>query len=207
MGCSLHVRKRSGERSSDPPGGLEWHQGPCAPVWKGLSVTLPRWELACHFPARGSRKAGLVTAFHEGPQTVSPDVCRFFVSTQPLMMRTFRLAGSSPQCPYLGKVQNLVKHPPPVVGGDHWKEPGGGGGSGERGWPEDPAAQGDCCLCFSQCTASCGGGVQTRSVQCLAGGRPASGCFVQQKPAASQACNTHFCPVAKKRGECGSPWA
>uniref|UniRef100_F1S046 ADAM metallopeptidase with thrombospondin type 1 motif 16 n=1 Tax=Sus scrofa TaxID=9823 RepID=F1S046_PIG len=62
---------------------------------------------------------------------------------------------------------------------------------------------------WSQCTASCGGGVQTRSVQCLAGGRPASGCFVQQKPAASQACNTHFCPVAKKRGascEDRTPW-
>uniref|UniRef100_A0A8D0QUA7 ADAM metallopeptidase with thrombospondin type 1 motif 16 n=1 Tax=Sus scrofa TaxID=9823 RepID=A0A8D0QUA7_PIG len=62
---------------------------------------------------------------------------------------------------------------------------------------------------WSQCTASCGGGVQMRSVQCLAGGRPASGCFVQQKPAASQACNTHFCPVAKKRGascEDRTPW-
>nr|XP_023481639.1 A disintegrin and metalloproteinase with thrombospondin motifs 16 isoform X1 [Equus caballus] len=52
---------------------------------------------------------------------------------------------------------------------------------------------------WSQCTASCGGGVQTRSVQCLAGGRPALGCFVHQKPSASLACNTHFCPIAEKK--------
>ncbi|XP_006168966.1 A disintegrin and metalloproteinase with thrombospondin motifs 16 [Tupaia chinensis] len=52
---------------------------------------------------------------------------------------------------------------------------------------------------WSQCSASCGGGVQTRSVQCLAGGQPASGCLVHQKPAASLACNTHFCAVAEKK--------
>ncbi|XP_024906271.1 A disintegrin and metalloproteinase with thrombospondin motifs 16 [Pteropus alecto] len=52
---------------------------------------------------------------------------------------------------------------------------------------------------WSQCTASCGGGVQTRSVQCLAGGRPAWGCFLHQKPAASLACNTHYCPITEKR--------
>lgn len=53
--------------------------------------------------------------------------------------------------------------------------------------------------------------MQTRSVQCLAGGRPALGCFVHQKPAASLACNTHFCPVAGKKGEwletLGLTWA
>ncbi|XP_010968665.3 A disintegrin and metalloproteinase with thrombospondin motifs 16 isoform X1 [Camelus bactrianus] len=62
---------------------------------------------------------------------------------------------------------------------------------------------------WSQCTASCGGGAQTRSVRCLAGGRPASGCPVHQKPAASQACSTHFCPIAEKRGafcEDRFPW-
>ncbi|XP_066109699.1 A disintegrin and metalloproteinase with thrombospondin motifs 16 isoform X2 [Saccopteryx bilineata] len=52
---------------------------------------------------------------------------------------------------------------------------------------------------WSQCTASCGGGVKTRSVQCRAGGRPASGCFIHQKPEASLACNTHFCPVTEKK--------
>ncbi|KAM9680278.1 A disintegrin and metalloproteinase with thrombospondin motifs 16 [Dama dama] len=57
---------------------------------------------------------------------------------------------------------------------------------------------------WSQCTASCGGGMQTRSVQCLAGGRPAMGCSVLQKPAVSQACNTHFCAIAEKKGtSCG----
>ncbi|XP_036081423.1 A disintegrin and metalloproteinase with thrombospondin motifs 16 isoform X2 [Rousettus aegyptiacus] len=53
---------------------------------------------------------------------------------------------------------------------------------------------------WSQCTASCGGGVQTRSVQCVAGGRPASGCSLHQRPAASLACNTHYCPITEKRG-------
>uniref|UniRef100_A0A4W2II95 ADAM metallopeptidase with thrombospondin type 1 motif 16 n=1 Tax=Bos indicus x Bos taurus TaxID=30522 RepID=A0A4W2II95_BOBOX len=57
---------------------------------------------------------------------------------------------------------------------------------------------------WSQCTASCGGGMQMRSVQCLAGGRPAAGCSVLQKPTVSQACNTRFCPIAEKKGaSCG----
>ncbi|KAH0521513.1 A disintegrin and metalloproteinase with thrombospondin motifs 16 [Microtus ochrogaster] len=52
---------------------------------------------------------------------------------------------------------------------------------------------------WSQCTASCGGGVQRRTVQCLLGGQPASDCFLHQKPETSSACNTHFCPIAEKR--------
>ncbi|XP_027724801.1 A disintegrin and metalloproteinase with thrombospondin motifs 16 [Vombatus ursinus] len=52
---------------------------------------------------------------------------------------------------------------------------------------------------WSQCTATCGGGVQTRSVQCLASGRPTTGCFPQQKPISSLACNTHFCPIPEKK--------
>ncbi|XP_008832791.1 A disintegrin and metalloproteinase with thrombospondin motifs 16 [Nannospalax galili] len=52
---------------------------------------------------------------------------------------------------------------------------------------------------WSQCTASCGGGVQRRTVQCLLGGQPSSDCFLHQKPEASSACNTHFCPVSEKR--------
>lgn len=47
--------------------------------------------------------------------------------------------------------------------------------------------------------------MQTRAVQCLAGGRPALGCFVHQKPTTSTACNTHFCPTAEKKGECLDP--
>ncbi|XP_023416681.2 A disintegrin and metalloproteinase with thrombospondin motifs 16 isoform X2 [Cavia porcellus] len=53
---------------------------------------------------------------------------------------------------------------------------------------------------WSQCTASCGGGVQRRTVQCLAGARPASDCPPHQKPEASLACNTHFCPITEKKG-------
>ncbi|KAL6051097.1 hypothetical protein STEG23_024604, partial [Scotinomys teguina] len=54
---------------------------------------------------------------------------------------------------------------------------------------------------WSQCTASCGGGVQRRTVQCLLGGQPASDCFLHQKPETSLACNTHFCPITEKRGQ------
>ncbi|XP_021036197.1 A disintegrin and metalloproteinase with thrombospondin motifs 16 [Mus caroli] len=53
---------------------------------------------------------------------------------------------------------------------------------------------------WSQCTASCGGGVQRRTVQCLLWGQPASDCFLPEKPETSSACNTHFCPIAEKRG-------
>ncbi|XP_006901364.1 PREDICTED: A disintegrin and metalloproteinase with thrombospondin motifs 16 [Elephantulus edwardii] len=51
---------------------------------------------------------------------------------------------------------------------------------------------------WSQCTATCGGGVQTRSVHCRLGGQLASGCNPHQKPSDSLACNTHFCPIAEK---------
>uniref|UniRef100_W5KZF1 ADAM metallopeptidase with thrombospondin type 1 motif 16 n=1 Tax=Astyanax mexicanus TaxID=7994 RepID=W5KZF1_ASTMX len=47
---------------------------------------------------------------------------------------------------------------------------------------------------WSQCTVSCGGGIQVRSVQCLVLGRPSTGCSPQLKPAVSQACSTTFCP-------------
>ncbi len=50
------------------------------------------------------------------------------------------------------------------------------------------------CLCVFQCTVSCGGGVQTRSVECLRQGRPSVGCLPHQRPISSRACNTHFCP-------------
>lgn len=51
-----------------------------------------------------------------------------------------------------------------------------------------------------QCTATCGGGMQVRSVQCLANGRAATECLLHQKPIASQACNTNFCPLPEKKG-------
>ncbi|CAL8289351.1 unnamed protein product [Merluccius merluccius] len=52
---------------------------------------------------------------------------------------------------------------------------------------------------WAQCTVSCGGGVQTRAVQCLALGKPASGCPSPTKPSVSQACNTSFCPQPEKK--------
>uniref|UniRef100_A0A3P9MFP5 ADAM metallopeptidase with thrombospondin type 1 motif 18 n=1 Tax=Oryzias latipes TaxID=8090 RepID=A0A3P9MFP5_ORYLA len=53
---------------------------------------------------------------------------------------------------------------------------------------------------WQQCSVSCGGGVQTRSIQCLRQGRPAAGCLPHQKPVTSRACNTHFCPAAQRPG-------
>ncbi|KAK7899199.1 hypothetical protein WMY93_020052 [Mugilogobius chulae] len=49
---------------------------------------------------------------------------------------------------------------------------------------------------WQQCSVSCGGGVQTRTVQCLRHGRPTAGCLSHQRPVTSRACNTHFCPAA-----------
>lgn len=51
-------------------------------------------------------------------------------------------------------------------------------------------------LPHGQCSVSCGGGVQTRSIQCLRQGRPAAGCLPHQRPVSSRACNTQFCPAA-----------
>ncbi|KAM9409006.1 A disintegrin and metalloproteinase with thrombospondin motifs 18 [Pholidichthys leucotaenia] len=49
---------------------------------------------------------------------------------------------------------------------------------------------------WQQCSVSCGGGVQSRSIQCLRQGRPAAGCLPHQRPVTSRACNTQFCPAA-----------
>ncbi|KAL2084879.1 hypothetical protein ACEWY4_020397 [Coilia grayii] len=54
---------------------------------------------------------------------------------------------------------------------------------------------------WSQCTVSCGGGVQSRSVQCLLSGRPVSGCPAHLKPPMAQACNSHYCPRLEKKAE------
>ncbi|XP_028986164.1 A disintegrin and metalloproteinase with thrombospondin motifs 16 [Betta splendens] len=52
---------------------------------------------------------------------------------------------------------------------------------------------------WSQCTVTCGGGVQTRLVQCLVQGKPSPGCSLHLKPPMSQACNTNFCPTSEKK--------
>lgn len=54
---------------------------------------------------------------------------------------------------------------------------------------------------FLQCTVTCGGGVQTRSVHCVQQGRPSSSCLLRQKPPVLRACNTNFCPAPEKRGK------
>lgn len=51
-----------------------------------------------------------------------------------------------------------------------------------------------------QCTVTCGGGVQARTVQCLVRGKPSAGCALHLKPSMSQACNTNFCPQPEKKG-------
>ncbi|MCJ8728478.1 hypothetical protein PDJAM_G00004900 [Pangasius djambal] len=55
---------------------------------------------------------------------------------------------------------------------------------------------------WQQCTVSCGGGVQLRSVQCLLHRRPSSTCSLHLKPAASQICNTNFCPEQHRDTMC-----
>uniref|UniRef100_A0A7N6BCN7 ADAM metallopeptidase with thrombospondin type 1 motif, 16 n=1 Tax=Anabas testudineus TaxID=64144 RepID=A0A7N6BCN7_ANATE len=52
---------------------------------------------------------------------------------------------------------------------------------------------------WSQCTVTCGGGVQARMVQCLVQGKPSPGCALHLKPSMSQACNTNFCPPSEKK--------
>uniref|UniRef100_A0A8D0HE83 ADAM metallopeptidase with thrombospondin type 1 motif 16 n=1 Tax=Sphenodon punctatus TaxID=8508 RepID=A0A8D0HE83_SPHPU len=52
---------------------------------------------------------------------------------------------------------------------------------------------------WSQCTTTCGGGVQVRSAQCLAYGRLATDCLLHQKPITSRACNANFCPLSEKK--------
>uniref|UniRef100_A0A452IU28 A disintegrin and metalloproteinase with thrombospondin motifs 18 n=1 Tax=Gopherus agassizii TaxID=38772 RepID=A0A452IU28_9SAUR len=54
---------------------------------------------------------------------------------------------------------------------------------------------------WQQCTVTCGGGVQIRSVQCLQQGQPATGCLPHQKPVVSRACNTNFCPAPEKKDD------
>ncbi|XP_064193284.1 A disintegrin and metalloproteinase with thrombospondin motifs 18-like [Anguilla rostrata] len=48
---------------------------------------------------------------------------------------------------------------------------------------------------WQQCSVSCGGGAQVRSIQCLREGRPTVGCQPSQRPISSRACNTQFCPA------------
>ncbi|TNN79764.1 A disintegrin and metalloproteinase with thrombospondin motifs 16 [Liparis tanakae] len=52
---------------------------------------------------------------------------------------------------------------------------------------------------WSQCTVTCGGGVQARTIQCLVQGKPSPGCALHLKPSMSQACNTNFCPQPEKK--------
>uniref|UniRef100_A0A3Q2SX69 ADAM metallopeptidase with thrombospondin type 1 motif 16 n=1 Tax=Fundulus heteroclitus TaxID=8078 RepID=A0A3Q2SX69_FUNHE len=52
---------------------------------------------------------------------------------------------------------------------------------------------------WSQCSVTCGGGVQARTVQCQIQGKPSTGCVSHLRPSLSQACNTNFCPQSEKK--------
>uniref|UniRef100_A0AAV2LQH2 Uncharacterized protein n=1 Tax=Knipowitschia caucasica TaxID=637954 RepID=A0AAV2LQH2_KNICA len=75
--------------------------------------------------------------------------------------------------------------------------PGRGPSTMVSGWFSSP---------WQQCSVSCGGGVQTRGVQCLRQGRPTAGCLLHQRPVTSRACNTHFCPAARPVPAHRPPW-
>ncbi|KAJ8417741.1 hypothetical protein AAFF_G00225840 [Aldrovandia affinis] len=77
-----------------------------------------------------------------------------------------------------GACPQARRHPPPP--------PGRTPSAAVLGWYTSP---------WQQCSVSCGGGVQVRSVQCLREGRPAAGCRPYQRPLTSRACNTQFCPA------------
>nr|XP_033799394.1 A disintegrin and metalloproteinase with thrombospondin motifs 18 [Geotrypetes seraphini] len=62
--------------------------------------------------------------------------------------------------------------------------------NGISGWYSSP---------WQQCTVTCGGGVQSRTVQCLPQGRAAAACLPHQKPATSRACNTNFCRLPERK--------
>ncbi|KAG8437621.1 hypothetical protein GDO86_008365, partial [Hymenochirus boettgeri] len=52
---------------------------------------------------------------------------------------------------------------------------------------------------WQKCSVTCGGGVQTRTVQCIHQGKLTAGCLQYQKPPNFQACNTQFCPASGSR--------
>ncbi|XP_015229727.1 PREDICTED: A disintegrin and metalloproteinase with thrombospondin motifs 16-like [Cyprinodon variegatus] len=52
---------------------------------------------------------------------------------------------------------------------------------------------------WSQCSVTCGGGVQARTVQCQIMGKPSTSCVLHLRPSSSQACNTNFCPQPEKK--------
>nr|XP_015804609.1 A disintegrin and metalloproteinase with thrombospondin motifs 16 isoform X1 [Nothobranchius furzeri] len=52
---------------------------------------------------------------------------------------------------------------------------------------------------WSQCSVTCGGGVQVRTTRCQLQGKPSTGCALYLKPPTSQACNTNFCPQPEKK--------
>ncbi|MEQ2263944.1 hypothetical protein XENORESO_015822, partial [Xenotaenia resolanae] len=49
---------------------------------------------------------------------------------------------------------------------------------------------------WQQCSVSCGGGVQIRTIQCLQQSHASTGCPAHLRPITSRACNTNFCPAA-----------
>ena len=87
-------------------------QSPCTWGLEGAECPLLGSWLVKLFQVRGTRKAGLVMAFHERPIACVPRCVPLFGVHQTLDdSRTFRLLGTSPQCPYLGKIQNLLSDP------------------------------------------------------------------------------------------------
>lgn len=125
----LSVGKQSSRKHANEPGEPPDMQSPCAWGLEGAECQLlGSWPVKL-FQVRGTRRAGLVMAFHERLIACIPRCVPLFGVHQTLDdSRTFRLLGTSPQCPYLGKIQNLLSHPQWLVEADHREEPVGGRG-------------------------------------------------------------------------------
>ncbi|XP_039260458.2 A disintegrin and metalloproteinase with thrombospondin motifs 18-like [Styela clava] len=54
---------------------------------------------------------------------------------------------------------------------------------------------------WRQCSVSCGGGRQVRTVKCMLGGNLSISCSSSDRPLNARACNTYQCPTIKKKEE------
>ncbi|XP_078720109.1 A disintegrin and metalloproteinase with thrombospondin motifs 16-like [Lampetra fluviatilis] len=168
--CSLHKRCKS-------PQHLQW----VLSAWSECSASCGV-EAAQSRELRCGRKSSSSGRIRELPERRCHRVAKPSVAlTRPCATNPGGGGGGAVPCPPGAAQQPLL--------------PGGGAAPGPTrrslisnalsGWYAAP---------WTQCAATCGGGEQTRSVRCLAQGKPAVGCQPHHKPATTRACNSQACP-------------